>query len=200
MPKSNRILAISGGIGSGKSTVASYLAKQGLAHLDMDQVSRQVTQVGSYGLQQLTATFGSAILTSHHELDRKALAKLCFASPMHTATLNGILHPLIWEASHAWQEQQKGDWVLFEIPLLIESNSLYRVDQVVMVIANLKTRRQRVLARGFQDETAFEAILKHQCQDEQRIQAADFIIDNDGYSHMHEQCDALLSHLRNDNL
>jgi len=196
LPKFNRILALSGGIGSGKSTVAAYLAQLGLAHLDMDQVSRQVSKKGSVGLQQLCTEFGSGILTENSELDRKLLAQTCFASKEKTDKLNSIMHPLIWEASHQWQQLQQSDWVVFEIPLLLESNSMNRVDYVVMVLADLSLRKKRVIARGYQSSKDFDNIVQHQCSDEQRRQAAHFIIHNDQRLHMQNQCKELLTLLK----
>jgi len=189
-------LAISGGIGSGKSTAARYFGILGLPHLDMDDVARQVVQKNSHGLRLLTEAFGQDILTTHQTLHRKRLAQRCFQSPDKTQKLNNILHPLIWDHAHIWQKQQTTPWVIFEIPLLIESNTFNRVDFVAIVMARLALRKQRVLARGTQSEEAFNRIVQRQCNDQQRRQVADFIIQNDHKQHMQQQCKKLLQRLQ----
>lgn len=195
LPKHSRILAISGGIGSGKSSVVSYLAERGLPHLDMDQVSRDISQKGSETLQQLCQVFSADILTNNDELDRKKLADICFQSPSKTAQLNRIMHPFIWDEVQKWQVQQNKPWVVLEIPLLIESNSLERVDFIVMLITDILLRKQRVLARGFQNEELFERIVQRQCHDKERQKVANFIIQNNHKDQMHAQCEQLLARL-----
>ncbi|TLS68227.1 dephospho-CoA kinase [Mariprofundus erugo] len=171
-------IGLTGGIGSGKSTAAAMFEALGVAVLDLDRVGHRVVQAGSEGLQQLVACFGGQILQPDGELDRRALATLCFADAGHTAQLNRIVHPLIWQQEEQWMALQHGPYVIVEASVLLESGGADRMDRVAVVLADESLRLQRVLARGRQDETAFRAIIARQCDDLMRKQQADYILDN----------------------
>jgi len=173
-----RRIGLTGGIGSGKSTVASMFAELGVPVLDLDQVGRDLLAPGSDALQQIVQVFGATYVLPDGSLDRRALAKHCFASPQKTAELNAIMHPLIWQAEQQWLAEQRGKLAIIEASVLLESGGAKRMDAVVVVMAGQSLRLQRVLGRGFQSEEEFYTILKRQCQDDQRRDQADFLIDN----------------------
>ena len=175
-----RLIGLTGGIGSGKSTVAAMFAESGVPVLDLDQVGRQLTSTDAECLNRLVTAFGENILRSDGSLDRKALATLCFSSAEATTRLNGIMHPLIRRVEDAWVSQQQSDYVIIEASVLLESDGAKRMQAVIVVIADETIRRQRVLTRGFQDELEFRAILARQCDDHTRLRAADHLIKNNG--------------------
>jgi len=173
-------VGLTGGIGSGKSTVAAMFSALDVAVLDLDQVGHAVVAPGSAGLASLVAAFGDEILTTTGALNRKKLAQRCFSDAEQLARLNAIMHPLIWQAEETWLQQQQGQYVVIEASVLLESGGSSRMDAVVVVLADEDTRRRRVLERGGRNEAEFEAIVARQCSDAERRNAADFIIMNNG--------------------
>jgi len=173
-----RRIGLTGGIGSGKSTVASMFAEMGVPVLDLDQVGRELLAPGSKALQQIAEAFGDFCLLPDGSLDRKALAAHCFADAARTESLNAIMHPLIWQAEEQWLVKQQTPWVIIEASVLLESGGLKRMHAVIVVMAEERVRLQRVIQRGWQSEDEFYAILKRQCQDKQRREQADYLIDN----------------------
>ncbi len=175
-----RRIGLTGGIGSGKSTVAAMFAKLGVPVLDLDQVGHAVVQPGSDGLNQLLTSFGCDILNADASLNRKALAQHCFSDAKQTAKLNAIMHPLIRQAEQAWLQQQQGEYAIIEASVLLESGGAQRMDAVIVVLADLALRRQRVLVRGDRSPDEFDAIVDRQVSDAERREAGDFVIVNTG--------------------
>ena len=181
-------VGLTGGIGSGKSTVASMFAALGIAVLDLDRVGHDVVAPNSEGLARLVHAFGDDILSATGALDRKKLAQRCFCSDAQVAKLNAIMHPLIWQAEEAWLRRQRSDYVVIEASVLLESGGVSRMDAVVVVLADEEIRRQRVLARGDRSAAEFDAVVARQCSDADRRQAADFTILNSGtLAQLHQQ-------------
>ena len=179
MGETNRLrIGLTGGIGSGKSTVAAMFAGLGIAVLDLDQVGRDVVLPGSEGLQQLVSCFGLTILTADGTLNRSALAQHCFADAAETAKLNAIMHPLIQQAEDRWFEQQHAAYAIIEASVLLESGGASRMDSVLVVLADEALRCERVLARGDRNRQEFKAIVARQCDDKKRRAMADFVIEN----------------------
>lgn len=173
------LIGLTGGIGSGKSTVATIFSGLGTPVLDLDMVGQQVTASNPEALAALVKAFGQEILDGDR-LNRKRLADICFPSREKTEQLNGILHPLIWQQMADWREEQRAAYVIIEASALIESGGCDRMEATIVVMADLAVRKLRVLSRGRQTAPSFESIVKIQCSDEERIGHADFIIHNDG--------------------
>jgi len=173
-------IGLTGGIGSGKSTVAAMFDALGVPVLDLDKVGHAVVVPGSTGLAQLVETFGRDILNPDASLNRKKLAQRCFSNAEQTRQLNAIMHPLIRQAEASWLQQQQSDYAIIEASVLLESGGVERMDAVIVVLADLTLRRQRVLARGDRSADEFDAIVDRQVSDAERRQAADYIIDNTG--------------------
>jgi dephospho-CoA kinase len=172
-------VGLTGGIGSGKSTVASMFADLGVPVLDLDQVGRSLAMPGSPCLRRLVDAFGEVILHADGTLDRSKLADVCFADAGSTAQLNSIMHPLIKKEEQAWLDCQQAEYAIIEASVLIESGGVERMDAVVVVLADEGLRMSRVLDRGKQDMTAFTRIIGRQCDDTLRRQVADYVIIND---------------------
>lgn len=175
-----RKIGLTGGIGSGKSTVAAMFAELGVPVLDLDRVGHAVAAPGTPGLQQLIDAFGADILHQDGSLDRSLLAERCFCDPLQTGRLNAIMHPLIRAAEQQWLQAQSAAFVIIEASVLLESGGAERMDAVIVVLADHEIRRARVLARGDRSPEQFEAIVARQCSDEERRAAADYLMINNG--------------------
>jgi len=176
---STKRVGLTGGIGSGKSSVAAMFAALGVAVLDLDQVGRSVVAPGSKGLDQLCDAFGDSILDANGSLNRAALAQHCFAHAGETDKLNAILHPLIRQAEDAWLKQQNSCYAIIEASVLLESGGETRMDALIVVLANTELRRQRVLSRGDRNSAQFDAIVARQCNDDERRESADIVFINE---------------------
>lgn len=151
----------------------------GVPILDLDEVGHLVTAPGSHGLRMLVQQFGDEILDDD-QLDRKRLAEVCFSSPECTELLNNIVHPLIWQEEERWMATHDAPYLLIEASVLIESKGYDRMDYLVVVIADVGIRRDRVLQRDGMNEEMFESILARQCNDADRLRLADQTIENNG--------------------
>jgi dephospho-CoA kinase len=153
-------------------------AELGVPVLDLDKVGRKLTQPGGAGLKALKATFGSGILRPDGSLDREKLAGMSFADKRQLKMLTDILHPMIWERERIWLVGLDAPYAIVEAVVLLESGGAGRMDAIIAVISDLELRRQRVLSRGYPSLAHFEKIIRNQCRDEDRLQAADFVIYN----------------------
>ena len=170
-------IGLTGGIGSGKSTLATIFAELGVPVLDLDAVGRELHKDADCR-DALVAAFGNGILDSSGAVDRAALGKLCFADAEKMKMLNNIMHPRIWQREEAWLAAQQAPYVLIEASVLIESAGAARMDAVVVVLADIEIRRERVLRQRDMHAEQFDAILARQCDDTVRRQVADFIVEN----------------------
>jgi dephospho-CoA kinase len=171
-------VALTGGIGSGKTTVGEILAGFGAVVLDSDQIARDVVERGSTGFDQIVATFGDEIL-KNGELDRSALASLVFKDSAMRIKLEQITHPLIRQSfAKAISSLPDQSIVVNQIPLLVESKHDYKFDYVVTVSAPEQMRVERLLKRGLTKEQ-ITSRLQAQSSDVQREAIADTVINND---------------------
>ena len=144
-------VALTGGIGSGKSAVAEMLEECGAIVLDSDQLAREVIERGSAGYEAGLAEFGDSILTDG-DIDRAKLAELVFQDEALRKKLEGIIHPLVRDAAESVMRKAPSDSVVInQIPLLVETNGAKRFDYVITVSASEQTRRSRLLERGLKD-------------------------------------------------
>jgi dephospho-CoA kinase len=175
-------IGLTGGIGSGKSTVAARLAQLGAVVIDSDLLAREVVAVGSPGLARVVERFGTAVLGSDGGLDRPRLGQLVFGDPAALADLNAIVHPLVRARSDALSAEAVAGGavaVVHDIPLLVENGLAAGFDQVVVVEAPLQVRLRRLAGRGLDEQTA-RARIAAQATDEQRRAVADVVLDNSG--------------------
>jgi dephospho-CoA kinase len=175
-------VGLTGGIGSGKSTVAARLAELGAVVIDSDQLAREVVAVGSPGLTRVVERFGPEVLAEDGSLDRPKLGRLVFADPAALADLNAIVHPLVRARSDALTAQALArgvSAVVHDIPLLVENKLAAGFDKVIVVEAPVELRLQRLAGRGLDAETA-RARIAAQASDEQRRAVADIVVDNSG--------------------
>ena len=177
-------IGLTGGIGSGKSTVAGMLSKMGAAVIDVDAVSRELTASGGAAIEAIQRSFGASFINTSGALDRARMRSLVFDDPMAKQRLESIIHPLVnlETAKRAQQSEEKGSTCLvFDVPLLVESKHWRaQVDQVLVVDCLVSTQIQRVMARNALTRTAVKAIVAAQVSRELRLQAADAVLYNEG--------------------
>lgn len=177
-----RVLGLTGGIGSGKSLVASMFAALGAEVIDADQLARDVVEPGQPALTEIVEAFGSEMLQPNGRLDRARLAGVVFADPAARMTLDAITHPRIRERMRQEVEaraQQPGLLIL-DIPLLYESGRENTVEKVVVVWVDRPTQLQRLMGRdGLSHEQATQRLAAQLPLDEKRSRA-DEVIDNSG--------------------
>ncbi len=174
-------LGLTGGIGSGKSTVASRLAEQGAVLVDADQLARAVVAAGTPGLAEVVEAFGNGVLARSGELDRAALGRIVFADDQARRRLEAITHPRIAEATAAAvAAAPPGSVVVHDVPLLVEKRMGPAYHLVLVVHADVEERVRRLVAlRGMPEDDA-RARIAAQADDEQRRAAADVWLDNTG--------------------
>jgi dephospho-CoA kinase len=174
-------IGLTGGIGSGKSSVARRLAELGALVIDADLVAREVVEPGTDGLRAVAAEFGAGVLDAEGRLDRPALAAIVFGDEAARGRLNGILHPRIRaRAAERIAAAPAGTVVVQDVPLLVETGQAGAYDLVLVVEAPPELRVQRLARdRGMPAEQA-RSRMAAQATDEQRRAAADVVIVNDG--------------------
>jgi dephospho-CoA kinase len=174
-----RVIALTGGIGCGKSLAAQYFAELGALVIDADQLARAAIERGSAGFDEVVTLFGDSILKDGN-IDRRALGEIVFKDPKAKATLEGIIHPIVRREFEEAVASLKGDQILvYEIPLLYETNAHERFDLVITVESEMENRISRLRGRGMHI-SEIEGRIAAQATREQRMEIADFLIENDG--------------------
>ncbi|MCA1938883.1 MAG: dephospho-CoA kinase [Dechloromonas sp.] len=178
---SHYIVGLTGGIGSGKTTVADCLVEAGAALVDTDAIAHELTAADGAAMPLLRQTFGDAIATPDGALDRTAMRRLVFADASARTRLESILHPLIRELSDQRCRAATAPYVILAVPLLVESGQYReRCDRIAVVDCPENLQIERVMARNGLSRTEVEAILAAQASRQQRLAIADDIIDNGG--------------------
>ncbi|QHP59727.1 dephospho-CoA kinase [Pectobacterium carotovorum] len=172
------IVALTGGIGSGKSTVADEFAKLGATIVDADIIARQIVEPGKPALDAIRLRFGDAMLNTGGSLDRAALRQRIFSSPAEKQWLNNLLHPLIHQETQAQFQVASAPYILWVVPLLVENGLQQRAQRILVVDVDKETQLARTLARDGISRQQAENILAAQATREQRLAYADDIIDN----------------------
>jgi dephospho-CoA kinase len=173
-------IGLTGGIGSGKSTVSALLAARGAVIVDADRIAREVVEPGTPGLARIVEAFGEPVLAADGSLDRAALAAVVFADPEARRQLDGIVHPLVRaRAAELAAAAPPGAVVVNDVPLLVETGQASSYDLVLVVEADPATRVSRLVQRGLTAEDA-RSRMAVQASDEQRRVVADVVLDNSG--------------------
>ena len=172
------VVALTGGIGSGKSTVGQIFAQLGAIVIDSDQLARDVIERGSIGFNEVVAKFGDEIL-KNGEIDRQILASLIFKDPAKRSELEQITHPLIRKAFAKMVSNASPDSIVInQIPLLVESNHDYKFDHIITVSASESIRSERLIKRGLTNDQIKQR-LGAQATDQMREAIADSVIVNE---------------------
>ncbi|MFM2136905.1 MAG: hypothetical protein RJA84_33 [Actinomycetota bacterium] len=174
-----RVIGLTGGIGCGKSLAAQYFSELGALVIDADQLARAAIERGSQGFDEAVSIFGDSIL-NNGDIDRRALGEIIFKDPDAKKKLEGIIHPFVRQQFEEAVSSLKADETLiYEIPLLVETGAQDRFDLVITVESELENRISRLRQRGMHI-SEIEARIAAQASREQRVEIADFLIENDG--------------------
>jgi len=172
-------LGLTGGIGSGKTQVANLLADLGASVIDTDLIAHQLTAAGGRAIEPIQKAFGDEVIEASGALNRARMRELVFAEPARRAELEAILHPLIGQTARQEAEQAVGLYVVFVVPLLVESGRWRRqIDRLCVVDCDQETQIERVQARSGIELVTIQRILAAQATREQRLAVADDVIDN----------------------
>jgi dephospho-CoA kinase len=186
------LIGLTGGIASGKSTVAKLLASYGAETIDADQVARDVVAPGSAGLSEVIEEFGSEVLMESGELDRVVLGRIVFEEPTKRKRLEEILHPLIKQRTNQLLAEASSPVVVYAVPLLVEANVDYPFDMILTVEAGVANQIERMVrSRGLSEEEAMKRI-SAQASESARRERADMVIDSSGSREQLEKQIALL--------
>jgi dephospho-CoA kinase len=179
-------IGLTGGIGSGKSTVLATLAAMGAATVDADAISRSVTAVGGAAIEPIARQFGARFIAADGSLDRAVMREHVFAHPEARKRLESIVHPLVTQGVADQVTQARAEdrrCVVFDIPLLVESGHWRaRVDRVMVVDCAVPVQIERVMARSGLPAEQVRAIIAVQATRARRLAAADIVICNEGRS------------------
>ncbi|MBA7602567.1 Dephospho-CoA kinase [subsurface metagenome] len=177
-----KVIGLTGGIGSGKSTVSQFLAELGAVIVDADRVGHEAFKPNTDVWREVVAAFGRQILTTNGDVDREKLGETVFANPESLLRLNQIMHPRIYEMVKARLEEYRRQGVsvvVLEAPLLIEAGWSSLVDEVWVTVAPESTVLRRLKERAGLSEQQSLARIHSQLPSEERIKHADVVIDND---------------------
>jgi dephospho-CoA kinase len=174
------VIGLTGGIGSGKSTVADALAARGAAVIDTDVIARELTEPGQPALDEIAATFGADLIGPNGRLDRDALRTLVFSDPDARTRLEGILHPRIKARMLERLSEVDAPYAVLVIPLLFETNQNALVDRVLVVDIPEKAQHERVRRRSGLTHREIDRIVASQISRAERLARADDVLDNSG--------------------
>lgn len=173
-------VGITGGIGSGKSTVAKIFSALGVPVYDSDNHARSIMNTDAVLIEQIKNNFGNDAYDASGNLNRKFLAENVFAFPDRLEKLNGLVHPRVGEGFNQWAMNQTArQYVLKEAALLFETGSAKQLNKVIVVTAPEELRIKRVMSRDGRSEAETKRIIQRQWAEEKKISLADFIIQND---------------------
>ncbi|WP_347306744.1 dephospho-CoA kinase [Corynebacterium sp. SA-MJD20WY100] len=178
-----KLIGLTGGIGSGKSTVAGLLAERGWSVVDADQIAREIVEPGEPALGELAEAFGADILDEAGTLQRAELARRAFVDAEHTAQLNAITHPRIQERTQERFAEARAagvEYCVYDMPLLVDNGLDKDMDEVLVVDVDVEERVRRLVAHRGLDEADARRRIAQQVPDEVRLAAATYVIDNNG--------------------
>ena len=173
-------VGLTGGIGSGKSTVARIFSDLNVPVLDADEIAHHLVEIGQPALTQIQQAFGLEILNSDGSLNRKELRDLVFSNSRQKQKLEAILHPLIYEALNAELEQQNAPYCIISIPLLFETKMMHFVDRILVIDCPVQVQIGRVKARDKLSLERINSIINSQVSRAYRKEHADDLINNSG--------------------
>jgi dephospho-CoA kinase len=179
--KAKHLWGLTGGIGSGKSTVAKLLQARGATIVDADAHAKALTQAGGRAMPAIAAEWGDAMINPDGSMNRDAMRALVFNSTEAKTRLEALLHPLIGQATQEAIHAATTPWVFCDVPLLVESaHWRLRLEGVWVVDCLVSTQMQRVALRNGWDNATIESVIAKQAPRAQRIAAADVVTFNDG--------------------
>lgn len=174
-------IGLTGGIGSGKSTVAALFQKHGAGIIDTDEIAHQLTQADGAAIPAIRNSFGDAYISADGRLERKKMRDLIFSDPPAKQKLENLLHPLIFAQTQQQLQQHQAPYVILVVPLLAESPEFKKLAQRTLVVdCGVDHQLNRVIQRSNMSTTEAQNIISQQISRAERLQLADDIIHNDG--------------------
>ena len=177
------IIGLTGGIATGKSTVSQFFRDAGVPVIDADQLAREIVAPGTPALREIAETFGDEVIAGDGTLDRNKLGDRIFQDHQARATLNAITHPRIAEAMFARAREEferSHQWVIYDAALLVETGTHRFLDSLIVVHCSEQTQHERLRRRDNLDQAQAQQRIDAQMALDEKLQAADFVIDNDG--------------------
>ena len=188
-------VGLTGGIASGKSTVADMFAELGVPVIDTDVIARQVVEPGQPALAEIRQQFGGDVIAADGTLDRAAMRRTIFADDNARQQLEAILHPIIRDEAMRQSRAAGGDYQLIVVPLLVESPMRHAMDRILVVDCAVDVQIERLLERDAETESQARKIVAAQASREARLAIADDVVRNDGsLDETGQQVDALHAH------
>ncbi|MEN8205448.1 MAG: dephospho-CoA kinase [Pseudomonadota bacterium] len=178
--KQTLVVGLTGGIGSGKTTVANGFSTLGVPVIDADQLARELVEPGQKALDEIISTFGTEAVTADGLLDRSYMRQRVFSDPARKSQLEAILHPKIRQRIRVLLSEISAPYCIVVIPLLLETRQTDLVDRILVIDSPEKEQLTRVAARDHLSDNDIMAIIKSQTDRNTRLAAADDIIVNDG--------------------
>ncbi len=175
-----KIIGITGGIGSGKSTLCSELKKLGAQIIDSDLISREITQKGKPALSEIAETFGQEVININGELERKKLGSIVFNYPEKLKRLNQITHRYIFEEMERQLNEATASVVVLDVPLLFQCDFPFKCDLTIAVLADKEERIKRIMNRDGVDRNAALLRMERQLKDSEYKRMADVCFENNG--------------------
>lgn len=180
-------VALTGGIGSGKTVVSDLFARLGVPVIDTDIIARELVKPGKPALTEITHAFGREVLTAKGELDRQKLARITFSSARMRKQLENILHPRIHTEVRSRLQKLEAPYAIVVIPLLVETGQVETYNRVLVVDCDEAIQIQRVRERDHRDDEQIKAVMQAQATRAERLSWADDVIDNSETLHELEQ-------------
>ncbi|HDR2752764.1 MULTISPECIES: dephospho-CoA kinase [Enterobacter] len=174
------IVALTGGIGSGKSTVADAFSRLGIPIIDADIIARQVVEPNTPALKAIEAHFGREVINADGTLNRRQLRECIFSDSSEKAWLNALLHPIIHQETQRQITEARSPYVLWVVPLLVENQLQKKADRILVIDVSPETQIERTMTRDHVSREHAEQILAAQVTREARLAVADDVIDNNG--------------------
>ena len=171
-------VGLTGGIGSGKSTVAKFFAEQGVPIFSADQIGHELSQKSGAAYPAIVKAFGNGILNQDQEINRTALGNIIFKDDVLKTELEAILHPRIMQTMHQRAESAQGLYCMLDIPLLINTAERDKVNRILVVQCQQDMRIARIKKRNGWSEEKIQAVMDSQASEQSLVEAADDLIDN----------------------
>ena len=172
-------IGMTGGIGSGKSTISQYFRELGVTVIDTDEVTRELTAKGQPALEEIRQVFGDKAIDEQGKLSREFLRNRIFTDDKQRRQLEAILHPRVYDYLLKNSDKQQEPYIIWVIPLLLETDASNRVDRVLVIDCPEHIQKQRAMARDKQTEAEIGRIMSRQVSRQARLQQADDVILND---------------------
>lgn len=192
-----KIIGLTGGIGSGKSTVARYMRERGISVYEADLEAKKIMEEDEV-IAEVVTLLGKKVLTSTGKLDRKAIADIVFKDQEKLKALNAIIHPKVKAHFKDWLESKKDEkFIVKEVAILFETKGNLDCDQVILVTAPLELRLKRTMLRDKAKKEEVLSRMNSQMPEELKVELSDYIIYNDNLKDTYEEVDKLLKKIEN---